>query len=124
MRRTRSAWSAALGVAAAVVVGLGAAAMSVRPRQPVLRLRNGAELRLVGVSYGTEHRVLEGNGWQRLALRILPPASSTPRPAAAPPYLLNIWQEPGRLGGSALGATTPEERLVVWLRASVSLSPR
>jgi hypothetical protein len=83
-------------VAIGLTVAAGAWVLTREPPGPTCRLPDGALLELRGVSYGSQHRLLEQRLWQKLLAPLLP----------------------AQLQGRQVTVVgTPGKRLVVWFRS-------
>jgi hypothetical protein len=107
-----------IGIASLLVWGLGQ-----DPTPPWQRLPDGSQIRVLGTTYGTKHRIVEGQTWQRLLLPIWPqvtPPMAVTRSGVFPVPLsggvLPITSRTTLLGGLSQEYETPKPRLVVWLR--------
>lgn len=125
MKLPRKSGALVLGV---VTIGIGtllAWGLLQDPAGPWQRLRNGASVRVVGVTYGTAHRVVEGQIWQRLLQPLFPARRQTdsfmvgtegPKPnrkADRPTFPTSV---PGYFGGSLDQWDQTHPELLVWTR--------
>lgn len=126
MNLPRKSGALVLGV---VTVGIGTLlvwGLLQDPAEPWQRLGNGATVRVVGVTYGTEHRVTEGQIWQRLLQPLLPEGlplrvnslagwdAPFPRNRGAFPGIPS--SVPGYFGGWRDQWDLPFPELLVWVR--------
>ena len=84
-----------------VALGTGIWSLLAEPNAQRQQLPDGAVLRLVGVTYGTQHTLVLGAPWQKLFAPVLP--------ARFKPRLVS-------------GRTFPENRLVCWFSGSLPVN--
>lgn len=123
MKPPRRSGALLLGAVTLGVLGVLAWGLLQDPTESWQRLPDGSRFRILGVTYGTGHRVVEGQVWQRLLLPLLPQRTPVPRPlltggfrVPASGMAIPISSRTGMFGGVERWFTTPKPSLIVWVR--------